>query len=221
MTAVTETGSERRAAIASWFREHGRQFPWRRCGASFWPTFLAEMLLRRTRAAQVAQALPSILERFPGPSAMAEATEDDVLDALAGLGLRWRAITLHEAAQHLCDIPGVPERQRLLELPGVGPYVADSVLAVVAGEDVVLTDTNSVRVATRVAGLDLEGDVRRRRDVQEAIYDLFGGPAPAEVWWAVIDLGATVCTPTVPRCERCPLQRRCATGRRRLQSAEA
>jgi A/G-specific adenine glycosylase len=100
----------------------------------------------------------------------------------------------------------------LLCLPGVGPYIASATLAALTGRSVVLTDTNTVRVAKRVAGLNAQGDIRRRNDVQAAIGSLMGGRTKATDWLAVIDLAATVCLVRDPRCAECPIHRLCAYG---------
>jgi A/G-specific adenine glycosylase len=141
-------GKERRRRLRAWSRRNGRRFPWRR-EQSAWPTLVAEMLLRRTRADQVAAHLPRILLKYPTPATMAETSADDVIETLKPLGLVWRARSLHNCAQMIAeDHQGkVPlEGRELMKLPGVGPYVASSVLAA-CGQAVVLTDTNTVRVA--------------------------------------------------------------------------
>jgi A/G-specific adenine glycosylase len=97
----------------------------------------------------------------------------------------------------------------LLDLPGVGPYIASATLSALTGQRVLLTDTNTVRVAKRVAGLKMEGDVRRRKEVQVAIATLMDGPTRAADWLAVLDLAATTCTPRQPRCPSCPINSLC------------
>lgn len=208
-------GRRRRRRLLAWFRQHGRVLPWRQGNFSPWEALLVEMLLHRTRAEQVAQQLPAILARFPDPHSVAATTSAGLHEAFESVGLRWRVDNLHALARQLVDEHGgqVPtERSALLLLPGVGPYIADAVRAAVTGSDVVLTDTNSVRVAARVAGIPLEGDIRRRRDVQDALHSLLGGPAPTQGWWAVIDLAAAVCVPRAPKCPECPLRSDCATA---------
>lgn len=205
---------QRRDRLEAWFAEKRRQFPWRQ-GLSPWGTFVAEMLLRRTRADQVARNLPRVLERYPGPKEMASASLADVEATLKPFGLYWRARTLHAAAarivaEHSSAVPHSVEE--LVLLPGVGPYVAAATVAALADEDVVLVDTNTVRVATRVAGSYRAGDIRRRRDVQQAIHNLLGGPAPALAWWAVLDLAAAICTAGQPTCSACPIRDLCLTG---------
>jgi A/G-specific adenine glycosylase len=146
---------------------------------------------------------------------MSEAPVDEVLASLKPLGLVWRAHSIHQCAEMIVQKHGgvIPlEEAMLLELPGVGPYVAGSVRAI-AGESVLLTDTNTVRVAARTKGIVLKGDIRRRSDVQTAIKELLGGPAKARDWWAVIDLAASLCRPVRPMCTNCPIREYCATGR--------
>jgi A/G-specific adenine glycosylase len=104
--------------------------------------------------------------------------------------------------------------EALISLPGVGPYVASAVLAVTTGSDVVLTDTNTVRVALRVIGEEPNGDVRRNARTQAAIYELLGGAASAADWWSVLDLAAAKCTVRTPVCTECPLRDSCRTGQK-------
>jgi A/G-specific adenine glycosylase len=186
--------------------------------------FVAEMLLRRTRAEQVAERLPRVLSVYPNPGAMAAASLSDVRASLRSLGLVWRADTLKGAAEIIHREHGgrVPlEESRLLSLPGVGPYVAYSLLARFTNTRVVLTDTNTVRVGARVHGLSLRGDVRRRIPTQEALRGLLGGTATAADWWAVLDLAASTCTPRHPRCSTCPIADHCLTGAGLVSNGDA
>ncbi len=173
------------------------------------------MLLLRTRADIVAKHIGSVIEEFPTPHAMATTDLSAVERALRPFGLRWRARRIHETARVLTNAFSgqVPlNLELLLELPGVGPYVASATLATLTGGRVVLTDTNTVRVAKRVAGLSVRGDARRRKDVQAAIASLMGGQTTAADWLAVIDLAATVCVLRDPRCADCPIKGLCRHG---------
>jgi A/G-specific adenine glycosylase len=209
-------GRERRRQLRRWFRSRARDFSWRR-DPQPWPVLVAEMLLRRTRAAQVEQHLPRILARFPDAAALAAAPLDEVEAELYSLGLRWRARDLSVASNQIVERHGgqVPLKvEELLELQGVGPYVASAVAATLTRRRVVLTDTNTVRVACRVAGIDRAGDIRRSRDVQEAITGLLDGPATVRDWWALLDLAAAICTPARPCCAECPFRSLCVGGDR-------
>jgi A/G-specific adenine glycosylase len=204
-------GVRRRSNLRRWSLAERRSFPWRTYSGP-WKVLFAEMLLLRTRAETVARWIDELLERFPTPESMARVEAEAVADAFRPLGLRWRARRLHDLSRVLVERHGgqVPlEMTALLSLPGVGPYVASATLAALTGKNVVLVDTNTVRVAKRVAGLDLQGDVRRRREVREAIAALLGGPAGADDWLAVLDLAATICLPRDPQCTQCPIERDC------------
>jgi A/G-specific adenine glycosylase len=207
-------GAKRRRDLERWFRRRGRDFSWRRDPRP-WPTFVAEMLLRRTRASQVAEVLPSILDRFPTPREMANAPDNEIRETLRPLGLAWRADGLAESARMIEDkydgtLPHSLEQ--LMALPGVGPYVASATLGRISESPVMLIDTNTVRVARRVAGLPTKKDPRRDKETVEAVRELLGGLARAEDWWAVLDLAAQACRPRRPDCPNCPIRIRCATG---------
>jgi len=147
---------------------------------------------------------------------MAAATTRAVQTALRPFGLYWRARTLHEAARQLTKAyeGRVPvEIPHLMELPGVGPYVAAATVSAVSKKKILLIDTNTARLARRVAGLNLTGDIRRRRIVVQAVIALLGGVAPASDWWAALDLAAKVCLPNRPLYGVCPIRPYCLTGR--------
>lgn len=210
----TGVGQRRKTLLRRWFASQHRQFPWRQY-YSPWHVLLAEMLLLRTRAEIVAKRIANVIERFPTPQSMANENPQQVQYALRAFGLRWRAQRLHELACVLVARYGgtVPtEFDELIQLPGVGPYVAGATVSALTGRSILLTDANTVRVATRVAGLKLRGDVRRQRKVQLAISALFAGEARLGDWLAVLDLAASVCLPRNPACARCPIVRLCSYG---------
>lgn len=213
----TEDEASRRVqALRRWYSREGRSFPWRHT-RSPWAIFVAEMLLRRTRAEQVARHFELILDAYPNAEAMANAPAAEVFEALRPLGLMWRADTLRRAAIAIqTRHRGIPpaDRHSLMEFPGVGPYVASATFAAITGQRVLLLDTNTVRVALRIAGYEPRGDVRRAARTRDAIRDAFGGPADAVLWWAVLDLAALVCRPRTPHCDDCPIRQFCVTGKR-------
>lgn len=214
MKSPSNNPQGRRDALRAWFVAGRRDFSWRRTRDP-WRTLVAETLLRRTRAAQVEQRIDHVLATFPTAAAMAQAPLAQVRDELRPFGLQWRADNLAATSKVIEDRLGgrIPTTiEELMLLPGVGPYVAAATSAAISDARVTLVDTNTVRVAARVAGIHRLGDIRRNSDVHKAIAALLGGRAPANDWWAVLDLAASICVPRKPRCEGCPIQAHCITG---------
>jgi A/G-specific adenine glycosylase len=199
------TGRERRLveALHAWGTVSLRDLPWRRTRDP-WAVLISEAMLQQTQVARVIDRYGPFLARFPSPGAMAAAPLADVLDAWAGLGYYRRARDLHRAAGSIVERHDgrVPEElDALLALPGVGAYTARAVLALALERDHGVVDTNVARVLARAfAGEPLSAArVQRLADML----------VPAGAAWlhnqALLDLGATVCTARVPRCDGCPL----------------
>jgi len=174
--------------LLAWFREHGRDLPWRRTRDPY-AVLVSEIMLQQTQVERVVPRYLAWLERWASAETLAAAPLGDVIREWQGLGYNRRAVSLHRAARHIADA-GWPED--LTELPGVGRYTADAVAAFAFGAAVLPEDTNVRRVHERTR--------HRFRP---------------ECGQALMDLGATVCLARVPRCHACPLARRCpARGRR-------
>lgn len=205
-------GPLRAQYLARWHRSNAASYSWRTTDDP-WAIFLAEFLLRRTRAEQVEAVLVDLRRTYPSPAALATASVAAVREALRSAGLSHRVEQLHAAAKQIvaCYEGAVPlSSSELQSLPGVGPYVSQAVSSRLSGEPVLLVDTNTVRVSTRVLGVEPRTkDPRREKQVVQAIADLFGGPDSIEVWWATIDLAHLVCRPRNPECGKCPLRGLC------------
>lgn len=208
-------------ALSAWFARSGRALPWRRRPAAGAPerdayaTWVAEIMLQQTRAEVVAGRYAEFLRAFPDVATLAAATESDVLRAWAGLGYYRRARMLHAAAREVCAgrggrLPRSAAEWR--ELPGVGEYTAAAVAAQAFGEPVAAVDGNVKRVAARVLALEMAADDgalhRAARAWAQALMDEAG--QPGVLVEALMELGATVCTPRAPRCMECPLAPSCA-----------
>jgi DNA (cytosine-5)-methyltransferase 1 len=200
-----------RRQLLSWHRENRRTFPWRAAGLEPWHVLMAEMCLHRTRADQVAPVFEALLRLAPTPEAMLE-NSDEALELMRSLGLRWRADNLVLVAEALVDLfdGEVPDDDLGLRmLPGVGDYVAQTVLCFAFGRRSVLLDTNTMRIVSRLNARD----ATRRWQLRLDLYQLAGAAGPdAEFNYALLDLGALVCRSSKPRCEICPLRPSCATG---------
>jgi A/G-specific adenine glycosylase len=176
--------------LLSWFREHGRDLPWRRTRDPY-AILVSEVMLQQTQVERVVPRYLAWLERWPTAEALAAAPLGDVIREWQGLGYNRRAVSLHRAARRIAD-DGWPED--LTELPGVGRYTADAIAAFALGAPVLPEDTN----------------VRR---VRERTGHRFG----PECGQALMDLGATVCLARVPRCGACPLAAKCTSRGRRYE----
>jgi A/G-specific adenine glycosylase len=176
--------------LLGWFRENGRDLPWRRTRDPY-AILVSEVMLQQTQVERVVPRYLAWLERWPTAEALAAAARGDVIREWQGLGYNRRAVNLHRAAQRIAA-EGWPAD--LTELPGVGRYTAAAVAAFALGEPVLPADTNVVRV-------------------QERTGHAFG----PECGQALMDLGATICLARVPRCSVCPLARRCPSRGRRYE----
>ena len=206
--------------LIAWFRENRREFPWRRSGLSPWQVLLIEMCLHRTRAEQVAQIADEVLTLGRTPESFLDNLER-LEPSLATLGLRWRIDNLITAAIFIRDrLAGqVPDNwQELNSIPGVGDYIASAVLCFAFGRPSVLMDTNTMRIARRVASQADRPIWRLRLSLHQ-----LAGPKGTDAEWnqSLLDLGALTCTSHAPKCGDCPVLDNCATGSERSCQASS
>jgi A/G-specific adenine glycosylase len=198
--------------LLAWYDGARRDLPWRR-QPSPWKTLVSELMLQQTVVATVIPYFERFVARFPDPAALAAASEDQVTAAWSGLGYYARARNLHRAAraivqQHGGALPATEDQLR--ELPGVGAYTAAAVASIAFGARTFALDGNGARVTARLWGVHESID---RPATREALRARGLGEVPAaragDFNQAVMELGATVCTPRAPRCGECPLASRC------------
>lgn len=203
-----------RRRLLRWGRANEHSFPWRE-ESDPWLTLLAEMLLQRTRAAQVAPVFAEARRRYPTAAALADAGEPAATALMARLGLRWRGRLLHATAVAVAARGGTPPRDlaALRALPGVGPYTAAAWLSLDAGRRAAIVDSNVARWLARMTGRPYPRDPRHVRWVNELADDLTPRRAFRAYNLAVLDFTMTVCTARAPACPTCPLRVDCAHGR--------
>ena len=199
--------------LEGWYEDQSRDLPWRR-STSPWRTLVSEFMLQQTQVSRVEERFEGFLERFPTPSAMVDAGEDEVLAAWEGLGYYRRARFLHASAvsivtEHGGHIPS--EADDLLALPGVGRYTAGAIASIAFDRQAPIVDGNVARVVARLGGIDVKSDdpglLAAAWAASTAMVEEIDRPGALNQ--AVMDLGATVCTPTSPRCDRCPIATSC------------
>jgi A/G-specific adenine glycosylase len=196
-------------ALLAWFRRQRRDLPWRHDKTPY-RVLVAEVMLQQTQAATVVPYFERFLARFPSLESLAEAPLDEVLKSWEGLGYYRRARLLHRAAGEITRSGRFPESYgELLELPGIGPYTAAAMASLAFGERVLAVDGNVKRVAARLFMLPAPGE----KELRNLLEPLMPASDPGGFNEALMDLGATVCTPKAPRCHECPIQGACAAYR--------
>ena len=195
--------------LLAWYTTCRRDLPWRRTRDPY-AIWVSEVMLQQTRVETVIPYYERFLARFPTAHALAEAAEGDVLALWSGLGYYRRARLLHRGARAVTERGNFPdERATLLEVPGIGPYTAGAIASIAHGRAVGLVDGNVARVLARLFAI--EEDMRRggmktaARIADEIVHERDPGS------WnqALMELGATVCTPRDPKCDRCPVASAC------------
>ena len=198
--------------LLDWFYKNGRDMPWRvKGGAHFdsYAVWISEIMLQQTTVKTVVDYFIRWMERFPDIQTLAKADIQDVLLMWQGLGYYTRAKKIHECAKILMSEYGgqIPnDREKLLKLPGIGPYTASSICCFAFNMPETVVDGNVIRVIARLYGLT-------HAVTKEEIYTLANRLTPKEAGAdyasAIMDLGATVCTPENPKCALCPWQKEC------------
>jgi A/G-specific adenine glycosylase len=205
--------AEVQAAILRWYRQQGRELPWRRTHDPY-AILIAEAMLQQTQVDRVRPKWEAFLEAFPTLRALAAAPRADVIRAWAGLGYNRRAVSLHEIARTVVDAGGdtLPSSvEALRALPGVGPYTAAAIACFAFGLPEAVFDTNVRRVLDRIFAIEASPGVPADRHGWATARAAL--PADADVYeWnqALMDLGATVCVARAPRCDACPVRESCA-----------
>ena len=204
--------------LLDWYDRNGRTLPWRQRGdaaADPYRVWLSEVMLQQTTVAAVAPYYRRFLERWPTVAALAAAAEDEVMHAWAGLGYYARARNLHACAKVVAEWRGglFPDDEAALrKLPGIGDYTAAAIAAIAFGRRAVVVDGNVERVMARLfaATEPLPAAKARLKDLAASLTPEHRAGDYAQ---AVMDLGATICTPRSPACVLCPWMAACA-GRR-------
>ncbi len=210
LSAAAVTSIRRR--LLAWYESHARDLPWRRASDPY-AVWVSEVMLQQTRVSVVIGYFERWMKLFPSVGHLARASEDDVLHAWQGLGYYSRARRIREGARFVCDnyggeLPG--DVERLLAIPGIGPYSAGAIASIAHGTRAPIVDGNVVRVLCRLFGL--RGDPAKAalaRTLWQLAGELVPEDRPADFNQALMELGAPVCTPRRAQCFGCPLSKTC------------
>lgn len=215
-----------RRDLLRWYARHRRDLPWRAGTPSAlagdtpdpYHVLVSEAMLQQTQVATVIDYFQRFVAEFPTVHALAAADEQRVLRAWQGLGYYRRARHLHAAAKAIVErhAGAVPvNAEALATLPGVGPYTAGAIASIAFGQHAPILDGNVARVFARLFAIDQPIDATPTRQRLWALAaDFAKGPNPGDANQALMELGATVCTPRSPRCLTCPVRTHCRAADR-------
>ena len=206
--------SEHASRLLAWYDRHRRTLPWRALpGAKTEPylVWLSEIMLQQTTVATVGDYFRKFVARWPTVQALAAAPIDDVLSAWAGLGYYARARNLHACARTVAELHDgrFPDTEDALRaLPGIGPYTAAAIRAIAFDQPASAVDGNVERVIARLFAIRTPLP-DAKPEIQARAASLVPQQRAGDYAQAMMDLGATVCTPRSPRCVICPLMKTC------------
>lgn len=203
--------SEFSVNLLTWWKVNKRNFPWRETSDPY-RILIAEVLLHRTRAAQVSPVYEKVVSHYHDINELASAKPQEIILMLNPLGLKWRARLMIEMARTIStQFSGkIPlERDELEALPGISHYIAAALRSFALNLPESILDTNTVRIVSRVFGVNVTDASRRNKKFQMMYESLMNEKRPREFNFAMLDLAALVCKSARPLCAECPVRSMC------------
>jgi A/G-specific adenine glycosylase len=200
-----------RSGILEWGTKNLRDFPWRNTHDTY-KIMIAEIMLHRTNADQVKAVYEKFIENFSDFESIVRAGSDNIKTEMQSLGLFWRSDLLYRLAEEVVEKYNgtLPlEKKKLMELPGVGHYIASAILCFGYNRSEPLLDTNTVRVIGRILGIKITDSSRRSKKFYKIMQDIVLCEEPRRLSLSIIDFAALVCTATNPKHELCPVSNIC------------
>lgn len=204
--------------LVAWYKIAHRDLPWRKTKDPY-SIWISEIMLQQTTSQAVIPFYEKFLKRFPTLKSLSRSKIEDVYALWAGLGYYSRARNILKAAQELATVEFPKTWDTLIEYPGFGPYTARAVTSFAFGEQVGVVDGNVIRVLSRVFDIDAQWwSTKGRAIFQEHADQLAQSNVSSFVNQALMELGATVCTPKSPTCALCPWMKKCLALKRKTIS---
>jgi len=199
-----------REEMVKWYKKNARDFPWRHTKDPY-KLMIAEFMLHRTKAYQVVPVYNKFIKKYPDVHTLSQADPEDIKSVTRHLGLHWRAKHFKKAAKYIVDkfkgeFPD--DYNNIREIPGVGEYISGAILVVCFNKPAPVVDSNIARFINRYFGLNLSGELRRKRKVIDIAEQLFNCDQPGELLFALIDYTSMICRPGKPLCEECIIDRK-------------
>lgn len=206
---------EIRSGILEWGNKSLRDFPWRNTHDPY-KIIIAEIMLHRTNADQVKPVYEKFIEDFPDFSSIVRAGSKNIMTEIQSLGLFWRSDLLYRLAEEVEEKYNgtLPlEKKKLMELPGVGHYIASAILCFGYNLPEPLLDTNTVRVIGRIFGIKITDSSRRSKKFYKIMEDIVFCEKPKKLSLSMIDFAALVCTAKHPKHDLCSINNICCSYR--------
>jgi len=202
-----------------WHKKNYRDFPWRHTKDPY-KIMIAEFMLHRTKAEQVVPVYLEFIRKYPDIETLTRANFKDIKKVTEHLGLHWRAKHFSEAAKYIIENHNgkFPEDyDKLRKIPGVGEYVTGAILTVCFNKPVPVVDSNIARFINRYFGLNLSGEIRRKKKIVELSAKLFEYKNPGKLLFSIVDFTSLICKPMKPLCAKCILKNKCNYAKEVLQ----
>jgi A/G-specific adenine glycosylase len=217
---ATEVDGRIATLLLEWYDVHHRELPWRTAPSDLkrgirpdpYRVWLSEIMLQQTTVEAVKPYFRAFLEKWPDVEALAAAKTEDVMKAWAGLGYYSRARNLKVCAETVASLPGgrFPDSEDgLRALPGIGPYTAAAIASIAFNRPAAVVDGNVERVVTRLFSIATPLP-QAKVEIRVHVERMLAAARPGDFAQAMMDLGATICTPRRPRCMLCPLRSDCS-----------
>lgn len=204
--------------LVEWYKKGHRDLPWRKTKDPY-AIWISEIMLQQTTSQAVIPFYEKFLKRFPTLKSLSTASIEEVYALWAGLGYYSRARNILKAAQQLATVPFPQSWEQLITYPGFGSYTARAVTSFAFGESVGVVDGNVIRCLSRVLDLDLQWwSTKGRAEFQKSADALVHANNTPLVNQALMELGATICTPKSPTCALCPWSHSCLALKRKTIS---
>ncbi len=200
-----------REKILKWFKQYGRDFPWRHTDDPY-QIMIAEFMLHRTKAEQVVPVYMDFLEEYPDIISLASASEKEMKKFTACLGLHWRHKNFIKAARYISDNRNgifTDSIERLSKIPGVGEYISCAIRIIAYNKPAPVVDSNIARFFNRFYNLNLSGEIRRKKIIYEKSKEFFNTKKCKELLFAIIDFCSLICKPVKPLCDECIINYKC------------
>lgn len=206
-----DTLNRMRNSILNWGNKKMRKFPWRETGDPY-RIILAEIFLQRTTVKQVLPVYTKFILKYPDAESFFKGRVTDIKKMILPLGLRWRAEKLIEMRDYILknlngDFPS--SKEELVKISGIGDYTAGAVRMCAFGIPDTPLDTNTVRITGRFFGLEIKDTSRRDERFRKGLYLLIHPDEPRKSFYALVDIGSTVCIKKRPFCKKCPIKNWC------------